>query len=553
MKRLALTVTILCSGGLTLGAVDAYAAPIKYFGYNDTFSYPVSDYFVKRDKAFGAAYALQQAKAERDTAKAAHSEAKAAADKAEKEFKAAEADADKAEKLRKQTQQKLSLMKKILSGKAVPETKGKLKKAKRTLVSKKKLKRVTGKAKSKLKKKRKRQQKQIKRLTRLLREIKALRPITDEQTVAEAGTRAAAAAFQAKTAKAKLAAASDNRKRTKDASAAAAHHLERAKKKVAAAEKDHKLAQQQWNAVVQAENGRMNRNLFYTKGSRSNVVRYNVLWDWVEKTPGKFDWSYYDWVYRKFVNSGQRPLLVAIGAPCWARPSILCDGRAADPDPQFMWHWRKFVYELTKRYPQAIGIEIWNEPNDANYWGPGRGAPAYLELLKWGYHAVKDADPLMPVVLAGMNPHAKLPDGGDWLAMLNRLYKNGAGNYSDVLGLHPYPSKAPVTDDVMKKVQQAKDVRAANKAGGWIWVTEIGLATDPRAGAIHVTLKNQSKRLVEIHNKLAKANVEMMIVHRLHDVPWLSPWEASMGVIAADGRPKPAFCALAALRGPKFC
>ncbi len=311
-----------------------------------------------------------------------------------------------------------------------------------------------------------------------------------------------------------------------------------------------------WTQAQAFESWRLDLLLYYPKLAGANTSRMALHWAQVEPASGQFDWSYYDMVYNRFLTNGLRPSIVLMNAPCWAHPSIGCPRgyKSLRPDPSYMSYWSRFVAEATRRYPQALAIEVWNEPNDPMFWGPDASAPAYMELLRVAHQAIKSVNVWMPVATAGLNPYAHLPaDGANWEQMLNRMYTQGAGSVSDILGLHPYPKSDPVTASVIAQFDAAKAIRNSVGISDPIWVTEIGLSTDPGAGAVAVTPHNQAVRLLEIHNYLVARGMDAMIVHRIFDGNYNSAWENGSGVVDRNGRGKPAFCILALLRGRYVC
>src|SRR5207247_7616007 len=87
----------------------------------------------------------------------------------------------------------------------------------------------------------------------------------------------------------------------------------------------------------------------------------------------RFNWAPVARAYQAMLSAGIRPVVLAYGAPPWARlPDWSRPGtcRAAynencsyPPSPQHLADWRAFIGALVRRFPQMIALEVWNEPN----------------------------------------------------------------------------------------------------------------------------------------------------------------------------------------------
>jgi hypothetical protein len=118
--------------------------------------------------------------------------------------------------------------------------------------------------------------------------------------------------------------------------------------------------------------------------------------------------------------------------------------------------------------------------------------------------------------------------------------------------MHPFP-RFKARDGYLEDIEEHLDaIRAAlfdsGAAGTPIWVTEVGLST---AGPFPYTLSEQAAGLRAIYRALdSMPDVAAIVVHRLIDGPKrLRTAESGWGVIERNLTPKPALCALAAVRG----
>jgi hypothetical protein len=294
--------------------------------------------------------------------------------------------------------------------------------------------------------------------------------------------------------------------------------------------------------------------------------RIFVAWSTVEPAPGLWSWQQSDQQYQAIVAGGLRPLIDVFAAPCWARPSTGCGAwYTGPPDPAYDPAWTDFVRRLSARYPKAIGVEIWNEPNlDVMFW-PRADPVRYTKLLAEAYSAVKRTNRAMPVVSGGLAqsplPGSVVGGEGDQ-PFLAAMYAAGARSSMDAIGAHPYPVAynpdwTPRAWDPAAMEQMLQRLRAARAAAGGrqpIWITEVGESTTAQyAYPPPVGPAQQAADLLTMINSAeADSDVPVMIIQSLQD---LAPWNvnaynsilAGVGVFAWTWTPKPAACVLSHL------
>ena len=193
----------------------------------------------------------------------------------------------------------------------------------------------------------------------------------------------------------------------------------------------------------------------------ADTGRMPVYWMQVERSPGRFDWRSYDLAYRALLAQGQRPIMIVMYAPCWARPSTPCPGAFGGypPDAAYEPAWARFVRSVATRYPAARAIEVWNEPNFATFFhspDPGR----YARLLRQAFGAVKGVAPGLPVIGGSLAP------ARGWQRFLTRAFAAGAGEHMDGLGMHPYPRGDRIVTDLRRQVRDARRVLARRHERG---------------------------------------------------------------------------------------
>lgn len=291
----------------------------------------------------------------------------------------------------------------------------------------------------------------------------------------------------------------------------------------------------------------------------ANVQRLTFDWRYAEPARDKYDLAVYDQSYEALIARGVKPLLILMFAPEWTwKGDHACTQFGQDcrfpPNPRYDSEWRQMAALLAHRYPKAAGIEIWNEPNLASFWGPAPDPRRYADLLRQAYGAIKKVNPSMRVIGGSLN-NVQTSAGGDvpLPAFLRSMYENGAKGAMDALSVHPYPLSATDLSLMQRTLAEARS--AKDKAGDEatpIWVTEIGLSTtgaSEQGGAL--SEEEQSRGLVSIYDQLAKTDdVKAVIVHTLLDRAGApTDVESGYGVVKPDLQPKPAYCALAEKRG----
>jgi hypothetical protein len=158
-------------------------------------------------------------------------------------------------------------------------------------------------------------------------------------------------------------------------------------------------------------------------------VRRFVRWDQIEpSSSGSYNGSVIgdldDFITRAH-TAKKKVALTVIGTPDWAGGAG--DILTAPRDPA---QYASFVGRLALRYKGRVqSWEIWNEPDEAEFWHGTTPSPAsYAPLLKASYTAIKISDPSTQVV-AG-------PLTGNNYDFLEGLYAQGAGGSFDAVGVH---------------------------------------------------------------------------------------------------------------------
>jgi hypothetical protein len=318
-----------------------------------------------------------------------------------------------------------------------------------------------------------------------------------------------------------------------------------------------------------------------TLGHMNNLgftwIKLQIRWENQEPSPGAIDYGTLDGVVSLANGAGKKLLFSVVTTPHWARARTEGHGPPDDPN-----NYGNFVASIAQRYCGKVqAIEVWNEQNLLTEWNTGRGinAKEYMDLLKLAYGRIKAVCPGM-IVVSGAPTPTGLSDG--WTAMddveyLRRMYNNGLKNYCDAVGVHPSGFDNPPDANwrtwkdssgfnghrsffFSNTIQSYHDVMVQNGDGNKrLWATEFGWATienmsaAPNPGYEYArtnTEASQADYLVKAM-QIAKQSGYMgvMFIWNLDfAIETGAGWEgAKFGLLRADGTPRPAYHALAAM------
>src|SRR5581483_8806980 len=149
------------------------------------------------------------------------------------------------------------------------------------------------------------------------------------------------------------------------------------------------------------------------RASGATIARSDSLWEVAEPQPGHFDWRFDDLVAGSLARHRLEWLALLDYSAAWARvqPNVL------HSPPRSAAAFAQFAAAFAARYGQggsfwsahpeipALPVrtyEVWNEPDNAQFWQPQPDAAAYADLYLATRAAVERVDPAAHVVVGGL-------------------------------------------------------------------------------------------------------------------------------------------------------
>jgi LysM repeat protein len=319
-----------------------------------------------------------------------------------------------------------------------------------------------------------------------------------------------------------------------------------------------------------------------------NWVKQEINWRDFEPVKGQIDYAALDAIVAMLEGQSTKILFTITSAPDWSR-SIQEENGPPDNFADF----GNFVTALSARYAGRVNAyEIWNEPNLRSKWKStvhSISPESYLQLLRFGYDAVKAANPDAIVVTAGLAPtgyndafNAAVGNlevnAIDDRVFLTGLYAAGVANYADAIGAHPIGWANPPdavcctapegvtthfespTFYFLNTLQDYRQIMEQNGDSATpIWVTKFGWGTSEDLGAPdetnvyvgYTSLAEQAQyttRAFEIGAALGY--VGPMFVYNLNGCQAMDTFGADgcyYSLLGPDANPRPAYVSVQAI------
>lgn len=218
------------------------------------------------------------------------------------------------------------------------------------------------------------------------------------------------------------------------------------------------------------------------------VIRLDCSWSGVQPQQGVWDWSGPDRIAAWCAEAGAKWLPIACYGTPWA-----CNGQIfAPPTPDHVADYIAFCQAIVQRYPNIVGLEIWNEPNMQMFWDQPDAA-RYVDLYSKSNAAVMAVRPGLPVI------GGAVADIDNWRTFISALVVANAPHVS----VHPYI-------DLVGTVKAARQI-AGSKRG--LWVTEVGASAN-------LDDATRTSMLKSAHSAYLNQGVNVAFAYSWNDPQW---------------------------------
>ncbi|MBS1369440.1 MAG: cellulase family glycosylhydrolase [Lentisphaeria bacterium] len=189
-----------------------------------------------------------------------------------------------------------------------------------------------------------------------------------------------------------------------------------------------------------------------------NWVRTDFDWNGVEKSRGEWNYAHLDRLTGLAKEEGMNILPILDYDVAWARPAW-----------KNLDAWGEYVRRTVGRYSGTLRYwEVWNEPNHERFWRDKPDGANYVPLLKRAWEEIRKIDPELTVLYGGT---AGVP-----LSYIEKSYAAGAGEYFDVMNIHPYHWQG-VPEQMIADFREVRKLMKKYRIDKPIWVTEAGWST----------------------------------------------------------------------------
>lgn len=274
-------------------------------------------------------------------------------------------------------------------------------------------------------------------------------------------------------------------------------------------------------------------------------IRVDIPWFEVERVRGTRHWYAMDRMVNSANRAGLKVVAILTTVPAWSR-----DGgtwRTGMSTDEQQWHFIEYAKEAATRYAGKVtAFEVWNEPNLKAFWEPGPDPHRYASLLKQVVPVIRAAAPDAVIVSGspgGIAPGSSDIDPREWYRIMYRL---GAAQMVDALGLHPYPNAwAPTPKAYSGEMMHSFAIQEIAKSYGEpdkpLWGTETGV---PTAGEASYSEETQAAMVAQLHGHWTRLRAPGPLIFYTLTDPELEGREGHFGLYRRDGSAKPAADAL---------
>lgn len=276
----------------------------------------------------------------------------------------------------------------------------------------------------------------------------------------------------------------------------------------------------------------------------AGVVSTAAGWASMQSGPSApIQWDVLDAVVSAAHARGMKVRMQLASFPAWARDPGSDTATTTPPQTAGeIARYAAFAGQLAGHFAGRLDyLEVWNEPNLAQFWSTGPNPGSYAALLMATYQAVKAAAPATAVITGGLSGN----DVG-FVAAMYRAIVAAVGQpeaqahhyYFDLLGVHPYSgNRSPATvltswvhpdqfggqlDENFTGFTRLHDLMdAIGDTGKKIYIGEYGFSTDWWAGFAPVPDATRAAYLRQAYDIAQRYGyLEAMSWFYLLSTPW---------------------------------
>jgi hypothetical protein len=286
----------------------------------------------------------------------------------------------------------------------------------------------------------------------------------------------------------------------------------------------------------------------------ATVARVNIWWPHVEHSPGALDFTPFERVLASAEANGLQVIVTVWGSPPWH--CSVPGAEREDNCPPRPEAFRALMQTLVSRYhDRVLAWEIWNEPEQPNYWFGAPDTAGYARLLRAAYQGAKAGDSEALVLFAATG-YIQF----DYVEHV--LWHLGGEAAFDAVAVHPYrrhygphepienvgAERTTLKDELLLLTNLFENYGYGRPD---LYLTELGWGTNHEADrpALElVTLDDQARfvaetiHLINTDPGLQHVKAVTFFIQRDSDSTEEEQW-SYYGLSYRDGRPKPAAAA----------
>ncbi|HET7539026.1 MAG TPA: cellulase family glycosylhydrolase [Polyangiaceae bacterium] len=267
-----------------------------------------------------------------------------------------------------------------------------------------------------------------------------------------------------------------------------------------------------------------------------SAVRVDLVWASVERALGVYDFSQFDALVSALAARGMRLHLI-VDYTNDLYPALDSAQFQTTTVPAFAAVASAFARHFAGR---DVSYEIWNEPNNEQFWPASSGPSRYAVLCSAAAVALHQGDPSAKVSIGGLA-------GFDY-DFLTTILSDGAGKGADAVSVHPYrrDGAESVGYDLLRLRSLVSDHASPAPV---IWSTEWGYSSTWEGDGHGAAERARQAQLVAREALSAWAvGLPLIVIYNLRDDGTdATNIEHNFGLIQSDYTEKPALVAVRTL------